>query len=350
MHAINDDIAAVFGLVFNILATWLALHTRVPELREYRRITCQMCFIDLFLLVCTFAVKPLKIVQFGNEYLIVNGYFRKIHAHYGYAAFTVWFFALFFSITSVPVVFVFRCVRLCYNRSFAMKHQMILLAVSALASLAFCVLAYWVYYINGQEGLYLAEALPAYAHDDDGQVRACGMLFPRTIYSYSIVTSVTFLSVGSYSIIIFCSLRIYWHVKTAPKAISKRAHDVQKQLNRLLTIHATIPLFSAVMPSTVLVVAMTFDTVDFTKFTVLVTMFFSWIPAGNAMSVVFFVKAYRQQLLSMICRVCKRRRIPSNNSVTNWGAIPGSASPGRRMTLANLPTISQSMYPTMSSK
>ena len=109
------------------------------------------------------------------------------------------------------------------------------------------------------------------------------------------------LTIIPYSIIIFCNYKILKYLKYYKDALSPAARRVQTDLNRVLLAQAIIPIFTAFMPMSlhILSVIVYFDTAFATFIGVI---FYAWIPVGNALSVLFFVTAYRKKLTQLVFR------------------------------------------------
>ena len=85
------------------------------------------------------------------------------------------------------------------------------------------------------------------------------------------------------------------YLKNHQHSFSTTSKKVQMDLNRMLLIQAIIPIFSAFLPISLHIIS------GFTDFDLVFESFFcgmlySWIPVGNAVSVLFFVTAYRDKL------------------------------------------------------
>lgn len=126
------------------------------------------------------------------------------------------------------------------------------------------------------------------------------------------VVWLTVITFGSYSVIIWCNIRVYRHMKRFTVANNARVKEIHFQLNRVLTVQAVVPIFTVVLPLSLLVIALYIDSFSIGAATSCASLGLSWIPVGNSASVLFFVKSYRRRLISTL--LCRFKRNSGNNS------------------------------------
>ena len=124
----------------------------------------------------------------------------------------------------------------------------------------------------------------------------------------------------SYSIIIYCNVKIIRYLKHHEHSLSATARRVQHDLNKVLWAQAIIPIFSAFLPMSLHIGSAIAD-FDFLFASFIGGLFYAWIPVGNALSVLIFVTAYREKLKQLILH--SKPRLPSfiSSSVTS-PAVP----------------------------
>ncbi|KAE9554205.1 hypothetical protein FO519_002569 [Halicephalobus sp. NKZ332] len=203
INRINDDISTFVGILVNSILIWLILHVRIDGMKKYNRILLQTCVVDVYLTIATFIVKPIILVDEGAEYFLMNGLFRKATPFAGQIFFQIWTFALIFNITSVPVATIFRYRVLCLNQEFSLFDQLRYLGVSVISTVIFCVIIFSTYFFASEEDLLKAESLEFLA-DDDGR---------DSLVVYVHVIWLTVITFGSYSIIIWCNIKVYSYMK-----------------------------------------------------------------------------------------------------------------------------------------
>ena len=116
--------------------------------------------------------------------------------------------------------------------------------------------------------------------------------------------SITFIS---YLIMIALYIKIIKHFKAKQHLFSAASRRVQMDLNRILLAEAVIPILSAFLPMTIHVLS-GFTNFNFVFESFICGILYSWIPAGNAISVLCFVTAYRKKMKQLLTYA--RRRIP----------------------------------------
>ena len=105
----------------------------------------------------------------------------------------------------------------------------------------------------------------------------------------------------SYSIIVFCNIRITRYLRHHAHSLSATTRRVQNDLNKVLWAQAIIPVFSAFLPMSLHIGSAIAD-FDFLFASFIGGLFYAWIPIGNALSVLVFVTAYREKLKQLIFR------------------------------------------------
>uniref|UniRef100_A0A7E4UMU7 G_PROTEIN_RECEP_F1_2 domain-containing protein n=1 Tax=Panagrellus redivivus TaxID=6233 RepID=A0A7E4UMU7_PANRE len=303
-NTINEDVAFVIGVILNITLITFIFTTKAKELNRYNRILLQTCFVDFFFLLVTFLVKPVKIVDCGYEYLIANGLARHLPFPYRFYAFDVWMFALSLSISSVPTEFIYQYWIIVHNKDFSLKKQLFCFGIAVFASIVFAIACYYIYYERTSHLLYLGNNIANIMSDEDGVVWTVGMVLPigqdnRIIYG---IILIILIAIGSYVIIAFCNIRTYMHLQ-GQKSLSSKTLEVQKQMGKILTLQAFVPLISAAFPSSLLIMALIFTNLSIAHITVFVTTLFSWVAPGNAFFILFVLKPYRRRMILFVKRI-----------------------------------------------
>ena len=116
-----------------------------------------------------------------------------------------------------------------------------------------------------------------------------------------IITSV------SYVIIIVCYIKIMRHFKHHQHCLSDVSKRVQKDLNKVLLAQAIIPIFTAFLPMTLQIISVLTD-FNLVFVTFVCGMLYSWIPFGNALTVLIFITAYREKFKQLFFR--SKKHVP----------------------------------------
>ena len=98
-----------------------------------------------------------------------------------------------------------------------------------------------------------------------------------------------------YGIMIVCYIKIINHFKYNQYCLSAASRRIQKDLNKVLLAQAIIPIFSAFLPMGIHIFSGLIN-VDLIFLNFIAGSLFSWIPVGNAFSVLFFITAYKERL------------------------------------------------------
>ena len=130
--------------------------------------------------------------------------------------------------------------------------------------------------------------------------------------AFSIVDAfvITFIP---YYIMIICHFKIMKYLKYHKSCLTAASRRVQKDLNRILSAQAIIPIFFAFLPVGLHIFSVIFD-FDLVFETFIGGIMYCWIPTGNAICVLLFVTAYRIRLKQLLIRT--RPRLPRLFSVS----------------------------------
>ena len=120
-------------------------------------------------------------------------------------------------------------------------------------------------------------------------------MFQISLCAFLNIIFVIVLTVIPYTIMIFCKIKISRHLKLHHHCLPTASRTIQTDLNRILTAQAIISIFFVFLPETIHFLGL-FINVDFVFPSFICGILYSWIPAGNAICVLFFVTAYRKRL------------------------------------------------------
>ena len=109
----------------------------------------------------------------------------------------------------------------------------------------------------------------------------------------------TIITFVPYIIIIVYSIKVRNHIKRHQSSFSADSRRIQSDLTKVMAIQAIIPMFTAFLPLTLLLISGVVNT-NLALETFLSSILYSWIPTGNAISIIFFVTSYRKKLKQLI--------------------------------------------------
>ncbi|KAE9551359.1 hypothetical protein FO519_005441 [Halicephalobus sp. NKZ332] len=164
--------------------------------------------------------------------------------------------------------------------------------------------AYYTYCVRTKDYLPTAETLRRLFGDEEGKVSATGISGIFDYYLYIALGHSSILITGSYSIVIFCSWEIYKFMKLHKDSVHISV-DIQKQLTKTLIIQALIPLFTFCVPVSAMIVALVLPVTVPEFIFALLGLSLSYIPLGNGLSMLFYVKSYRMFVVNLFKRGCR---------------------------------------------
>ena len=121
-----------------------------------------------------------------------------------------------------------------------------------------------------------------------------------------------------YVIMIMYYIKIHKYIKRHKHSLSTVSMRIQNDLNRILLAQAIVPIFSAFLPMVIHFLGAITD-LDLVLASFICGILYSWIPAGNAFSVLLFVTAYRKKLkqLFLQCNQQLPRLISISATINN---------------------------------
>ncbi|KAE9554281.1 hypothetical protein FO519_002515 [Halicephalobus sp. NKZ332] len=246
---LNEYVCTSLGFLFNFLLVYLITFKTSSRLHVYKKIFLQNCLLDIFYNITNFITHAQVEFKQGNFFILMNGPFSSTEPPWSAILIGIWVFALFLTVTGVPIQFIFR---------YALKKATLL----ALDS----------YYYSGIPSFLTAEIWRL-----DLQI-----VFS---YCYTLVTV-------SYGIIIFTSLKVYNHISQSSN-LSHEVLDIHKQITLTLMVQAIAPVIVCLLPI-VLCVTGCFLYLDIPGFGLIVTLLWSWIPLVNSFVTILAIRTYRK--------------------------------------------------------
>ncbi|KAE9548732.1 hypothetical protein FO519_008051 [Halicephalobus sp. NKZ332] len=257
-------------------------------------------------------VKAYKIVipYNGSLFYLVNTIFPMSDT-YSLLVLQLNMAALAFSMGSLSTLYYFRYKVLVRNEGFTLRRQANCLMVVGIG--AFVVfLAYLYAYLNLDESvLESAEFLKSYFGGDDGEVGAILVLKSSECYLYILMASVSIFSSITYNIVFWCGWRIYKFLRNHKNSTSANTYflEIQTQITKTLVAQAVIPVITLTGPYTFLLINL-FVPGNILKpeISSLSVLLFSFLPIGNAFSILLFVKPCRKQGWKLIKGILRHGR------------------------------------------
>ena len=242
----------------------------------------------------------------GIQFAIVNGFFRQSSPQLRFAVWDFWTFCNMLTMNALSVEFVYRYLLLCKNKAISLKLYASMFGAAFTGAFIFALHGWIGYYIAGRDDIANAEkSLGWILADDNGQVGAVGAIRHGTLQCNFAILMGILLSFGSYSVIAFCTWKIFIFMKKNCHNFSKSVQKTNKDLNRMLLVQAVCPILSYVLPMGVFGIGLFFPEFPIAIPGLISSMAFSWAPVGNAASVLCFVTAYRRKFISII--TCNRK-------------------------------------------
>lgn len=101
---------------------------------------------------------------------------------------------------------------------------------------------------------------------------------------------------------IWCNYKIYYFLKTQKsKAINNENYcEIQAQITRILIAQSIVPIFVVILPLSLLLLSMYGPVNINPRISAIPALAYGYLPMMNAASILAFVKAYRNQTITML--------------------------------------------------
>ena len=319
-HLINEDLAFVFGFVLNILLLVITKKVKVKSLQKYNTLLFQCCCVDMLQVIISIIVKPIIIVQQKNLYYLCNGFLRSTGWPIEAVGICLWTTSVFFCINSMPVSYIFRYRTVVLNAKIHKGFYIISLVTAFFSASTFGALL-WTFNSSGNVEIPYStqKSLSWLIGDDKGKISVASFYpavsftqlsvkkyktlllllffnfhFQGTLGIWLIIIDSFAITFIPYTIMIICNIKVLDHLRSHRYCLSRASRRVQGELNRILTAQAIIPVFTAFLPMSLHIFsAVTEFDLFFASF--ICGILYSWIPTSNALSIFFFISAYRRK-------------------------------------------------------
>jgi hypothetical protein len=162
------------------------------------------------------------------------------------------------------------------------------------------------------------------------------------------------LALALYSVIIYCSVSIWLHLRRAVRQLSttvaeqSRTREFSGQINAALLAQAVVPSLLEMLPLSLIFVNDVLNYYSGWRVTAILFLFLNWSPVLNALCVLLIVRPYRRALLGWVgvswrgtvsvypvpqraqMTVSRAETVPSSELCNNYvGLASDGITPGR---------------------
>ncbi|KAI6174518.1 hypothetical protein M3Y97_00999600 [Aphelenchoides bicaudatus] len=302
----NIIIASSCGFVMNFILLYLLLK-RTPGANE---ILCSHmrvhCVTDILydLTHLTTGVNPAPIG--GKVYLITQGFFTHVNLEYSRLVFSLYFWAVLVAIALLPIDFIYRYLSVCRNRELSSK------SISLMVFAAYFIT--WLHaFPNSLNYLIVGptQNTTEYTEELDkfelfkGDFPSYGVTQLGGTKALSNFIFILILNAFTYTLIIYTSTKIYHTLKAnAHKIQNPKTLDLQRQVTRILTLQAILPLIVICIP-TITIVAFALSHTDVPQAGAICMAFLCWLSAVKPLATILVVPRYRTQVRQwLVGRTC----------------------------------------------
>ena len=140
-------------------------------------------------------------------------------------------------------------------------------------------------------------------------------------YAYVITAAASLTTAGNYSIMIWCNYQIYNFLKVQKRTAVRKElyYEIQSQITKTFIAQAITPLIMVHIPLVFLFMNMYVFIEPNPEISAISILTFGYLPTINALSILFFVKTYRTQIVVIIKTVFQKYKA---NKVFKMYTIP----------------------------
>lgn len=305
----NEYICTSLGFGFNFLLIYLIIFKTNARLHVYRKIFLQNSLLDIFYNITNFITHAQVEFKQGNFFILMNGPFSYAEPPWSAIFIGIWVFALFLTVTGVPIQFIFRYALVIKLHKLKTLEYAVLFGISCFLAFLYSFCWTTVHWPHPDVTRVKSELLAAdayyYAGIPSFLTAEIWRIDLQIVFSYCYS-----LVAASYGIIIFTSIKVYKHIAQSSN-LPAEVLDVHRQITWTLMVQAVAPLVVCLLPI-VLCVTGCFLYLDVPGFGLIVTLLWSWIPLVNSLVTILAIRTYRQFCFIWVKRL---RNTVYNNSV-----------------------------------
>ncbi|KAH7706910.1 7TM GPCR protein [Aphelenchoides avenae] len=283
----------------NLVLLSLTLHYTRQRLAIYKTILMMTCIGDLLLSSVVLLVQPVIFFTQDSRMLLISngfiGYYSPLVAHVGLAVFCV---SLHGNVICIVLQFFVRYKIVCKNGSeHTVRYAMLAVIWCCMQS----AIAVWTFAF-GQDEQTQADGL--------NYLRDLGWTYDRKHVPFPTLSGTTkalvhhgfYISscVGGYALIVYSEFKIIRYLSRHGASIRASTRQMHAQVNRALIALAVAPLVASIGPILAIIginlVNFAASASTFTPLTMVITS----ITLVNPITTIFFVRPYRNALLSML--------------------------------------------------
>ncbi|KAI1702088.1 serpentine type 7TM GPCR chemoreceptor str domain-containing protein [Ditylenchus destructor] len=310
LQVVSEEIGSSISLTANVILLALIISEKNEVLKSYNRILLLNCVIDvIYTLACKALAYQLEIYN-GHLIFVNNGLFKDAPMSVQYFLGWLYVWTCGLAVYAIPFMFYYRYTLVCKGVVLTMQKFFLALLVPIIAGSfdAFMLtLSHWRMR-DRQEQLcqqllnhplwMIPEVLPRNCIISGERSDPALLLF---------CLGVCFKGTSVYFTTIWFGTKIQRAMKESNKIASKKTIKMQTQLSRILKIQAVLPLFTAVLPLSVMLALIIFK-INIRGAGLAISALLSWIPVVNPLSTIFLVSNYRQKLFGTILRCMLRKK------------------------------------------
>ncbi|KAE9553006.1 hypothetical protein FO519_003767 [Halicephalobus sp. NKZ332] len=229
---------------------------------------------------------PLIVGYEGYTFAFVNNFFfNYLSVEWLTVLMTFWLFSYINLVCALPLQFFYRYLLICREKSLSDFYYVIILLLSLLLNLPFCVTIYF-----GQKFIVsqnITAAIPGI------NMKPAILLVPSSIYFFLCHGMSMIVYIVVYSIIIYCSVAVYKKMKSKIDMVTKDMRSTQSQISRVMVTQALIPSIAQLLPVLSIFLASSLPNFDVVLLSFPSCVLLATIGSVNALSVLLIIKGYR---------------------------------------------------------
>uniref|UniRef100_A0A1I7RWQ4 Uncharacterized protein n=1 Tax=Bursaphelenchus xylophilus TaxID=6326 RepID=A0A1I7RWQ4_BURXY len=288
-----DYTVGITSYILNCLVIYLAKTQMNKGTAEYKTILYLNCGVDLIFNTFSTITRTICDVQDGIFFILSTGPVGKVPQPYAAIISFIWSWALFLTVVTVPIQFLYRYSQLCLKNQITTRTYVLIYGGFMLAVVVHLVVGFHVYVTD-----------PAALKEYEPLMRRNPMFREHMpVFTVAITTSLItqlhmlhsmLIVCVAYSVVVYCAVKTLQRLKDTQDSLSKETLAAQRQLTVIMFIQAINPLIMLNMPIC-LSFTLTLLNVTVSGFSFIISPLPYVIPIVNPLCVIFVIPSFRSE-------------------------------------------------------
>ncbi|KHN79329.1 hypothetical protein Tcan_04456 [Toxocara canis] len=302
----NALITSVLSIVPNLMIIFLACTTKVAEIRQYRWIIASQSALEIAISTALAILNMTLYDDYNSMLMFICGNGVRHSIPFSVAIFSIYCIMLMLSIFTHPIAFLYRYAYICGKDRIK---TLFTLRGTISTSIFFTALS--VVFVFA---LWQRTTIAVYDAIEFSQIEGTIVVISITYENYrsphgmaiDLICTMLFLLVvvAAYVTVFYCTEKIFKKLGTSD--MHAKTKSVQRQLNFVMLLQATFPIFFTTLPIIMFFVCIGSD-LQIGEVASVIIILLNWQPCAHPFISMYFVAPFRKRILRAVS--CKSTNI-----------------------------------------